>query len=215
MPRPIVNGDIIMSRLNFQHDGASTVGYNILHYQVGSSAGAPPSTGVALSAMATAIANKFSPLWKPWAGPDSEMVGATCQATFPLPRSVSQTHTFGAPVVGEGVDDSLPLQDAPTLLKTTDYGQRWGIGRLFYFGLAEDYQDNGRVMAGAVAGLGAMAAALADGLVVTSGGWACTLTPVLLSGPSDNPTRITPITGGRLATTIIRSQRRRRPGKGI
>lgn len=215
MATPIAVNDILKVRLNYYQSGADVQGFNILHYKVSAMTGTTPAMAAALSAIGSYIFSYFSVLWDDWAGPDSAMIGVTVQDVFPLPRSVATTFVPGAPHPGLGTEDSLPTQDAPTLLKTTDFGQRWGIGRLFYFGLAEDFQDNGQVIGGAVAGLNLMAGALADQLTITSGGWTVTLSPVLISGSEDNPTRVTPITGGRLSNSVIKSQKRRRPGKGI
>lgn len=211
----ITTGDVLNVKLGYQLTGNVDIAYNVLHYTVGSQTGTPPSIATALAAIALAMFNKFSLLWKVDAGADVAMHACTVQDVFPLPRSVAQTYVAGTPVVGVGGAEALPLQDSPTLLKTTDYGQRWGIGRLFYVGLAEALADSGQVTAGAQAALTAFAVGLSDVVTVTSGGWAANLTPVLISGPEDNITRITTVRGGRLSSSIIKSQKRRRPGKGI
>lgn len=207
--------DLISVRLNFSDANDDDGAYNMLYYRVNNIAGAPPAQSQMLAAIALEMYTKWSTLWAPAAGPDVKFNGCTVCDVFPLPRSVSVTYTDGTPTTGAGTGDAIPLQDAPTLLKTTEVGNRWGMGRLFYVGLSEDFQDGGRVVGGAVASLGTMAAALDDAVVVNSGGCTVTLGPVLKRGPEDNPVSLTPITGGRLSDTIIKSQRRRRVGKGI
>lgn len=210
----IGTGNVISVRLGYKIDPLPDAAFNILHYQVGVSAGTPPAISAALAAIGTAMLAKWGPLWSPSAGNDVEMAGVTVTDVFPLPRSVAVTTVPGSPIPGGSTDEALPLQDAPTLLKTTDVGNRWGMGRLFYVGLSEEFADAGNVTAGQVASLNTMAAAFNDQVVVTSGGWTATLIPILVSGPEDNPVRLTPITGGRLSDTVIKSQLRRRPGKG-
>lgn len=210
----IANDNILSVRIGYSVVGATDVAYNILHYKVSSSAGAAPSIGTAMAAVALAMFTKWFALWKTSAGTDVQMDAVSVADVFPLPRSVRSTYVPGAPAIGTGGGEALPLQDAPTLLKTTDVGNRWGMGRLFYVGLCEAFQDSGEVTVGQRAALNAMGAALADVVPVTSGGWTANLIPVLLSGPEDNPTRITQITGGRLSGSVIKGQKRRRPGKG-
>lgn len=210
----MANGNLLSVRIGYSVVGSPDVAYNILHYQVSGSTGAAPAIGTALAAVALAMFSKWFALWKTSAGIDVQMDGVKVSNVFPLPRSVAQTYTPGAPAIGTGGGEALPLQDAPTLLKTTDVGNRWGMGRLFYVGLCEAFQDSGQVTAGQVATLNTMGSALSDTVSVASGGWSATLVPVLLSGPEDNPTRITQITGGRLSGVVIKGQKRRRPGKG-
>ena len=215
MSLTIAAGDILNVRLNYSSSVVIGVAYNVLHYRVGTSTGTPPSIDTALAEVGHQIFNHFATPWALQASQDIRMDGVTVTDVFPLPRSVATTYTPGSPQVGGKAGDALPLQDAPTLLKRTAVGQRWGLGRLFYVGLAESSQHDGLVDLAAQPDLAAMALLLRDTLTITVGGWSATINPVLISGPENNPTRITPITGGALSNAIIKSQKRRRPGKGV
>lgn len=207
--------DILNVRLNYDQASYVDRAFNILHYKVASATGAPPSIDTALAAIGQAMFTKWSALWAPGASNEVRMAGVTVTDVFPVPRSVATTYTPGSPVPGAVVSDAIPLQDSPTLLKKTPVGQRWGQGRLFYVGIAESGQHEGLLEPATAGVLNTMGAALSDNVSVTSGGWSCVLTPVLISGPEDNPTRTTVITSGRLSDITLKTQRRRRPGKGI
>lgn len=211
----IGTGDLLSVRLNYSSSNLPDVAFNILHYKVNSTSGTAPALSTALAAVGQAMFNKWSALWAPAAAAEIQMSGVSVTDVFPLPRSVTTTYTPGAPVPGDETSDPLPLQDAPTLLKKTDVGMRWGTGRLFYPGLAESMQAEGALNAAASALLQTMGAALKDNVTVTSGGWTAVLGPVLKRGPEDNPVSLTPITSGRLSDPIIKSMKTRRPGKGI
>lgn len=209
-------GDVIQTRLNFGQAGnVVDVAYNVLHYRVTAFSGTQPGMTAGLGRIAQDMFDKWSALWKPAASVNVRMTGVTCQNVFPLPRSVGVTHTPGAPVPGDDASDALPLQDAPTLLKRSDFGQRWGIGRLFYVGLAEAFNEEGLVVNLGIGHLQTMANALKDGLGIVAAGWSITLQPVLVRGSTDNPVSLTPIVAGVLPDLVIKSQKRRRPGKGI
>lgn len=207
-------GDLIQVRLNFELAERFDRAMNVLHYRIATQSGTPPAISAGLSAIGSAMYDKWGPLWDQAASDQVRFASVTSQNVFPLPRSVGVTFSPGVPRTGEEVSDPMPLQDAPTLLKTTDIGQRWGLGRLFYCGLAENQQAGGTLAVAALAALQDMALALKDAVSVSAGAWAVTLEPVLVRGPSDNPVSLTKITGGRLSDPFIKTQRRRRPGKG-
>jgi len=199
-------GNLLTVRLGYDNNDAAGVAFNVLHYQIGSMVGPPPAMGAGLAAIGQAMYIKFAALWSPAAGDDTKMEAVAVTNVFPLPRSVTTTYQPTVATTGASPTDSLPLQDAPTLLKTTEVGQRWGLGRLFYVGLAEEFNDSGHVTAGALTALGNFAAALKDSVSVTLGGWSVVLNPVLVRGPEDNPVSLTAITGGRLATASSRAR---------
>lgn len=215
MSLTIASGDLLNVRLNYGLEDYVDVGYNVLHYRIGSMTGAAPTMSAALAQIGLAMFNKWSALWSPGASAECRMTGVTVTDVFPLPRSVSTTYVPGAPVAGAIAGDAIPLQNAVTLLKKTDVGMRWGYGRLFYFGIPESGQHEGLLEGAEAALIAPMGTALADNVTTSLGGWSVTLNPVLLGGPEDNPTRITPITSGRLSDITIKSMKTRRPGKGI
>ena len=211
----IAAGDLLNVRLNYDLEDYADRAFNVLHYRVATSVGTPPAMSVALAAIGQEMFAKWSALWKAAASEEVRMAGVTVCDVFPLPRSVATTYTPGAPVAGVQASEAIPLQDSPTLLKKTDVGMRWGQGRLFYVGIPESGQHEGILEPATASLLNTMGVALADTVNASSGGWSCSLTPVLCRGPEDNPVSITPITSGRLSDVIIKSQKRRRPGKGI
>lgn len=215
MSLTIAAGDLLNVRLNYDMEDFPDRAFNVLHYKIGSSTGTPPNMSTALAAIGQAMFNKWYALWKVGASNEIRMSGVTVNDVFPLPRSVAVTYTPAAVSPGDHASSAIPLQDSPTLLKKTDVGQRWGQGRLFYVGIAEDGQHEGLLDLGTSVALQAMGVALADNVNVVSGAWSAVLNPVLVRGPEDNPVSITPITSGRLSDLVIKSQKRRRPGKGI
>lgn len=215
MSLTVAVGDLIQVRLNFARIATGEVAMNVLHYRIASISGVVPPLPETLAALGEATYNKFKDLWSPMASNLIQFASVTTQSVFPLPRSVAWTFIPGDITEGAIDGDSLPLQDAPTLLKQTAVGQRWGLGRMFYVGLAESEQNIGVVDVDAAALLNAMAGQLATTTAAIVAGSNVVMQPVLVRGPSDNPVSVTPITGGRLSDLIIKTQRRRRPGKGI
>src|SRR6266511_2362454 len=122
-------GNLISVKLGYDNTKGPGIAYNLLYYQIGSMVGASPSMSAGLAAIGLAMFSKWSALWAPAAGSDTRMAAVTCTNVFPPPRSVSNTYQPGTPAAGTGTGDSIPLQDAPTLLKTSDVGNRWGMGR--------------------------------------------------------------------------------------
>jgi hypothetical protein len=205
MASPLSVGDVVMVRLN-SNDGESKV-FNILHYQltdIAATSGPPPTS------------------FADGSGCSSEnmtLEGASVQQVSTPPRSELITFNFEIPAEGTLLGDMLPTQDAVTILKRTGIGERWGMGRLFHSGIPEDNQDKGRVD-------GVLSATLtnyADNLAAqrTSAILPHTLTwrPVLytVSEPPGQPAivRVSQITRMYLSDNVIKTQRRRRPGKGI
>lgn len=206
--------DILMVRLNFDLITRPDFAMNVLHYRIAALTGAPPTISQGLGAIAQAMYDKFSPAWANIASEEVAFRSVTAQSTSPAPKSVAVTYSPGVPRVGDVGGESMPLQDAPTLLKKTDLGSRKGLGRLFFVGLAETLSASGFVSIGGVGGLTTFAELLDDNVPATLGGWSVTLAPVLVSGPDTAPTLVTPIRQGILSNAILKTQRRRRPGKG-
>jgi hypothetical protein len=222
MSAAIEVGDHITARLEFQGN-SSDVGFNVLWYRVGNvidtATGAPSATAVpnsvALPAIAEAVYNHLKDEWQFAACVQATFTSVTAQSPYPLPRS--RPYTFVPAVAEDGAiaGELLPSQDCPTILKRTDFGQRWGMGRLFFFGLGEAQQDNGLMTNAAVGLVNAFAAKLVTTILATVGGQTISLTPVLVKGTKAAVTRSTPLTDAALSNAVIKTQRRRRPGKGI
>jgi hypothetical protein len=214
-------GDILTVRLEFKN--ADSVAYNLLHYKVQNvtddSSGLPAAVRFNFDLIApninTSMFGVWGGAWAPAASEEVDMTGVTTQSVSPAPRSRPYTYVAPAPQPGVWAGDSLPLQDTPTILKQTAFGQRWGLGRMFFVGLAEGAQDKGIVIGIAVGNLNDFALQAKASVTVDNGTYTAQLQPVLYSRASTGLERITPITGARLSDTIIKTQRRRRPGKGI
>jgi hypothetical protein len=223
----LVVGDILEVRLEFAND-VSGVGYNVLHYKVTNvtdvASGLPAAVGIpndfALPVIGDDLFTAIAAKWKVPAAAECGMTGVTVQSIWPSPRSQPYLYTpGGGPIPGDQASDPLPLQDAPTLLKRTGIGQRWGLGRLFYYGLAENQQNTGEMSPAARTALNDLGAVLKASPVVTVAGYDITIQPGLakLSRDGDIVTldRWTPITNVVTSNLVIKTQRRRRPGKGI
>lgn len=213
--------DVISIRHNFAL-GESRA-FNILHYQIVSKTGALPGPTTVLVEIAEALFDLWSGPWAVLGSVDVQMEGTSAQNIWPLPRSRLATYTPGAPVAGTVAGDAMPLQDSVTLLKLSDYGQRWGLGRVFVVGLAEGSQDAGVVTnVLATAALEVLAETLDDNVTVTAGAWSMVLRPVLFHAPTPEtedepatPVRITPVVEARVSDFVVKSMKTRRPGKGI
>lgn len=210
-------------------DPSGNVGLNVAYYQnTGVVAGFPPAILPAVSAvagpMAAAMHADLKAAWRATASSEVTFTGVSVQSVHPGPRSA--LYTYVAPGTNNGLieSDMLPMQDCPTILKRTPYGQRWGLGRWFCIGCPESGQEVGRINFDQATKYDDLAAAIADPVEFTSGTPAYTwqMIPVLYTPyrPADedgpgNPLRITAITSCALSNDVIKTQRRRRPGKGI
>lgn len=217
-------GDVILTRIGYS-DGSS-VAYNVVHYRVSSivvtSTGLPSPTaipaGEALPLIAQHLYNYFGGFLEDVLSDQVTFTDVMCQDISPSPRSRPYSYAAAEPIEGAVASESLPMQDAVTLLKRTAIGQRWGLGRIFVPGIPESFQDLGGLTLVAADLYAPVAAAFGSGQVVPVGGNSVGLVPVLyrparLAPPT--PELITPITSVGLSSRIIKTQRRRRPGKGI
>lgn len=187
---------------------------NVLHYRVKEITGLPPFLPDILTAIGTDIETRFVPLWQAAASQNARWISVGVQSVFPVPRSARVDNFPAGAALGALDDEAMPAQDSPTLLKRTEFGTRWGLGRLFFFGITEGMQEDGILNNAAVAALSAYTDAVEANSVVTIGGFTATLEPVLIRGPVDNPTSVTKILRVELSDEVIKTQRRRRPGKG-
>lgn len=215
-------GDIISTRLNFK-DILGTVAYNQLHYKVTSIVPTPPAiyageSMVAFGAqMAEDIFDYFKNQWSLAASIQVGFTGVTVQNIYPAPKSRQITFTAAVSQSGAENVDAMPLQDSPTLVKRTEFGQRWGIGRVFYVGLAENMQNMGNISEDAFGHLAAFGALLDDPLAVVLNGTTFNIKPVLVGAPPvvNGPPRVSDLTSVFPSGNTIKTQRRRRPGNGI
>lgn len=193
----------------------SATAINVLYYKVVNFSGSIPGMTTFLGAVATSFLEGYGARWENFASQDVRLVGVRATNVFPLPRSVGIARFPAGNQNGLQPSEALPLQDTPTLLKRTAVGNRWGLGRIFVVGIAEGGQKNGVLENLTVEQINMLGSWLATPLDVPGTGWNATLQPVLKRGPEDNPVSITDILEVRLSDAIIKTQRRRRPGKGI
>lgn len=213
-------GDIFMVRFEYSHPGGAA--YNVLWYQMNGlhESGNPLPSAVA--APADEIVPGLAELaytagaigWKAGASAQVEMVLCSAQKVYTSPRSQLYHHSPEEVTAGDIGGEMLPLQDAPTILKYTGYGERWGLGRLFYVGVPESAQNNGVLTAGEVTNIETFAGFLDNSLSINTDNWDASFKPVLYSHVGET-LRITDIVACHLSDPIIKTQRRRRPGKGI
>jgi hypothetical protein len=215
------SGDVVMTRLNYAL--GTSQAFNVLHYQIANRSGTVPGVVNTLAAIAERAYDVWSSAWALGASAEVTFTGVSAQNIYPSPRSKLVTYNPAQDTEGVVAGDCLPLQDALTILKDTEYGEKWGLGRIYFVGIPEASQQSGVVNAAAtITGANAMAALVNDQLNVVGNGWTMDLNPVLYhaataatpTGPA-TATRITPIVNGRVSDFIIKSMKTRRPGKGI
>lgn len=219
----ITIGDVIAARFETTDD--ETRCFNIVHYRVDSLtttgglpfAIAPPAADV-LPPASQHLYNYFGTYYEDVMTAEVKLANVQTQAISPSPRSRPYVYTPAVPTPGVLLGEALPLQDAITLVKRTPFGQRWGTGRIFISGMPENAQGAGRLTGPILDSLDLLAGAFGSGQVVTIPGGTMGLTPVLykpatLSPPS--PERITKLVDVVRMDNILKTQRRRRPGKGI
>jgi len=208
------NGDVIAVRLNYRVEDNLERLMNILYYQLSNVVGDPPNLTTGLTNIAETVYDAFAPIWAPCASEDVSMVNVTVNSIFPTPRSVAVTAASDAGTPGGVVSQALPLQDCPTILKKTDIGARGGMGRMFVVGLPESFQDRGVVTGPALAALNDLAQMVKADINIIGTDWTCDMKPVLKRGPDDNPVSLTAIRDALVSDPVLKTQRRRRPGKG-
>lgn len=224
----VVTNDIVTARLEFLL--GTDVGYNVLHYRIIGvdviSSGLPSAIAVPFDAMANemaqAVYETFDDPWKLIASQDVVFTGVTVQDIYPAPRSRPYTYLPVAAVNGLIVSEALPFQDTLTVLKKSIYGERWGLGRVFICGLAESQQAGGNITIGSRSDLIAFSHFFNDTIVFDAGDYRITIQPVLFQEikEGDPPVgtgvfRTTPILHSEIDSWSLKTQRRRRPGKGI
>jgi len=201
----------------------SDVAFNVLHYQLKSatvvSTGLPVATDPlaqdCLPKLAESACIPFAEAWKPVSSNEVSITGATSQKVFPSDRSTPFHYTPATPFVGEVSSNTLPMQDCITLLKQTGYGQRWGIGRVFIPGIPESLADKGFVGATYLSDGSGMPANLKADVVYTVSGITYRWKPVVTNVPTTGVPRVLDVVEAIISNDTIKTQRRRRPGKGI
>lgn len=222
MPVTIQPNDVITAKLQFSDESAlGDVALNVLHYQVKnitvSASGLPSAIAIPWEAFGIAAGQVFyeqmGDTWKAFASEDVVMDGVEVQKVYGSPRSNPMNYTPVDLTSGVILGDALPMQDSVTVLKRTGFGERWGQGRVFVTGIPELHAEGGRLIPAGVTNLASFIDKLFNTFTVSDGTYDTTLIPVLYQ-KSLTSLRITPITNCVLSNNIIKTQRRRRPGKG-
>jgi len=206
--------DLLSVRIGFRVLTQTDRAFNVLHYRIRSLTGAPASLTLGLSEIAERMYDLWADDWEEAASENVAMQGVTVTSVFPLPRSVAHTYVPIALAEGAVVSDAIPLQDAPTILKKSDYGARWGMGRLFVVGTPESHQQAGILNATGISALAGLIERVKSPVTVSGTGWSCVVDPVLLKGPEDNPGPLNVIHDSRLSDEVVEAIERRAPGKG-
>lgn len=214
--------DVLTVRMNYRDD-KGTLAFNVLHYTLANvvpqSSGVPPFNGVDFAEVGPELAERFFndliPSWQDFASSKCQALGATVQDIFPTPLSRQYTYIADPTAFGSKGGDMLPLQDSPTLVKRTAFGARWGIGRVFVPGVAESDQASGVLIPTAYLELQAIGNEWESGRGFTIDQYNYQFAPVLYGPRAGLPPRITEVTEIAPESEVIKSQRRRRPGKGI
>lgn len=221
MSTTIQIGDVIEARLNFAGAGA-TRAFNVQHYicsAINPVGVAPPYVPQPFSDIGDLLAlnlyQDYFPAWSVFASDEVDFPSLSVQSVYPLTRSALYSYVSPGPSVGLVNDEALPLQDAPTLVKRTAFGTRWGVGRVFVAGLPEGAQRDGRVLPAAQPALVNFGAVFATPQTIIAGSYSFNFTPILFGPQPIGAPRTTPVVSCSLIDDVIKTQRRRRPGKGI
>lgn len=212
--------DVILARPQFTTTGGQA--FNVMHFRVQSitvtATGLPAAQPVPafeiLPSLANVIGLDFAQAWQKAASSGVEMTSFTLQKVHPGLRSDPYIHVYSPPPIGEVNGDYIPLQDSPTILKKTGNGERWGTGRFFYVGIAEEGQADGRLTFAQVDIMEDIIQWLKNDHGGTAGEYTVGLQPVLFSKTASG-FRVHDVIDARLSDNILKTQRRRRPGKGI
>lgn len=208
------NGDILKTRLEFNGPGGR--GYNVLYYRIITTPATQPALLSGLTLIGEAIYNHFKDKWKAGANVSASMLNCVAQSVYPAPRSAPVTYTPLVTTGGVITGEALPTQDSWTGIKRSRVGIRQGVGRTFFFGLSESSQTNGRIEDGAtLIALREWAEALADEIIVSTPGGPMEIQPVVCGANVEATGTAYAVELGIPGDNIVKSQRRRRPGKGI
>jgi hypothetical protein len=221
MPVTLAPGAIVLLRMNYSLDADRA--FNVLHYRfVGGTViatGLPMAIEANADACLPALGQTLDTIWEAaWPGNasvDVAFMGTTVQKIYPLPLSTPYEAPGAAPTFGTVAGDSMPLQDSVTLLKKTGVGGRQGFGRAYFVGLAEADCDKGFISGARAVGLNTLAPQLAASISCDDGTYQYLFEPVLYAPVPAGAPRVTRITACVLSDNVIKTQRRRRPGKGI
>lgn len=213
--------DVVTVRVN-SSDGQSQI-FNVLHYKcvalINTVTGLPAPNqpnNQFLPELGDSFLNGMLADWQAASSVGMSLNGCTVQNEYPDVPSAAFTVNLPAPEVGLIAGDMLPAQDCVTILKKTSVGARWGLGRYFHSGIPESEQQKGTITVAYNTLVQAYADKLEDLVVVTIGNVRAEFQACLFGEPAPPLLpRITLISRFEVSDRVIKTQRRRRPGKGI
>lgn len=212
-----------VATVRIEYSTDSDISFNVLHYQLKSatvvSTGLPlatePLASDILPKLAQDVFDSWAAAWAPVASNEVSADGSTAQKTYPGDRSAPYHYSPMAATVGGVNSNVLPMQNAMTILKKTGYGQRWGMGRIFVPGIPESLADKGFVSDTYIADGGDMPTVAAAPFTYTVSGVSYLWKPVVTNVPTAGTPRVNDVVECEFSNKVIKSQNRRRPGKGI
>ncbi|MBC7121491.1 MAG: hypothetical protein H5T33_08020 [Candidatus Methanosuratus sp.] len=214
-------GDVLLFRAEYKDVNATTA-YNMMHYRLVSAEPVTPGPsfeGVDMEEvgppLAQEIYNPWASNWADFSSSQARMVGGMVQNIHPTPKSRQYNYVPPGPTFGGIAGDMLPLQDSPTLVKKTVFGQRWGIGRLYLVGVPESLAAGGTINNDYLTDANTFGQLLLADVTLTAAGWNFIFRPILFGTPEGEPVRKLDLVDIVMTDTLIKTQRRRRPGKGI
>jgi len=216
------DGDIIAYRMD------STIGqsncFNLFHFKVKNTtvvaSGLPAPVRFSFSAAAAAIIDgvsaEYSDEWKAASSNELFLVSGHAQSLWPYPASRQYHELFDPPGQGTIVSQSIPAQDAATLVRRGAAAGRDQVGRSFVSGCPELGQSNGIMTDAQVLLYNALAVAFSGSIHCSNGEYEWDLVPVLAKElPEHGGWQGIPIVDVQLSDPTLKTQRRRRPGKGV
>lgn len=215
-------GSIAMVRLAFQQP-TTDVAFNVLHYRLksvtvdGGGLFAGEQAWATMPKLAQAVYEWLIPEWQTFTSNQVRCVNASAQDISPAPKSRLYTYQPPVALAGSVVNEPLPMQDAITVLKYGPGADRHNLGRVFVAGFPESANENGTLNLDSATDMGPYITALGQIVHFTLNGVTYDWWPVLYSVETGPPLveRTIEILETRLADRIFKTQRRRRPGKGI
>lgn len=215
-------GSVAMVRLAYQQPGPD-VAFNVLYYRLksvtvdGGGLFAGEQAWATMPALAKAVYDWINPEWRTFASSQIRAVDASAQDISPEPKSRLYTYTPAAVLSGAVVGEPLPMQDTITVLKYGPGASRHDLGRIFVTGLPESANENGILNSDTATDMGPYIDALGQIVHFTLNGVTYDWWPVLYARDEGPPVfeRTTEILDTKLSDRVFKTQRRRRPGKGI
>lgn len=200
------------------------MGYNLLHWRCAAitdtATGLPAAVTIPFASVAPEIAEEIYDLGAvAWANAASNLAlftGVTIQDIAPTPKSFAYSYQHSPPTAGAIVSDMLPAQDTVSIKKITALAGRPFLGRMFFYGLPESMCSQGQINDELLVLINIFGGQYDNPVIFTAGAWNIELRPVLYHGTDSSGVPLyTNIVGFDLTDKTIKSQKRRRPGKGI